>query len=94
MGSEDQGSGFKVQGSRFRVQGSGFRGFKVQDSRFNASGQRNGQSNRIRNSCMTNVEYRINGFFLFYLLKIAERSDIHNSSFVIHHSTFHRLLTW
>jgi hypothetical protein len=29
---------------------------------------------------------RIKEFFLFYLLKIAERSDIHNSSFVIHHS--------
>ena len=33
-------------------------------------------------------ECRIKEFFLFYLLKIAERSDIHNSSFAIHHSSF------
>jgi hypothetical protein len=31
---------------------------------------------------------RIKEFFLFYLLKIAERSDIHNSSIDIHHSSF------
>jgi hypothetical protein len=29
---------------------------------------------------------RIKEFFLFYLLKIAERSDIHNSSIIIRHS--------
>jgi hypothetical protein len=28
-------------------------------------------------------------FFLFYLLKRAERSDSHNSSIVNHHSSFH-----
>jgi hypothetical protein len=33
-------------------------------------------------------ECRIKEFFLFYLLKIAERSDIHNSSIDIHHSPF------
>ncbi len=31
-------------------------------------------------------ECRINEFFLFYFLKRAERSDIHNSSIVIRHS--------
>jgi len=31
-------------------------------------------------------ECRIKEFILFYLLKIAERSDIHNSSIVIRHS--------
>jgi hypothetical protein len=31
---------------------------------------------------------RIKEFFLFYLLKIVELSDIHNSSIVIHHSSF------
>jgi hypothetical protein len=36
---------------------------------------------------MSNVDCRIKEFFLFYLLKIAERSDIHNSSFDIHHSS-------
>jgi hypothetical protein len=34
---------------------------------------------------------RINEFFLFYLLKRAEQSDIHNSSIVIRHSMkFHK----
>jgi hypothetical protein len=33
-------------------------------------------------------ECRIKEFFLFYLLKIVERSDIYNSSFDIHHSSF------
>jgi hypothetical protein len=37
---------------------------------------------------MSNVDCRIKEFFLFYLLKIPERSDIHNSSIVIHHSSF------
>ncbi len=36
-------------------------------------------------------ECRIKEFFLFYLLKIAERSDIHNSSIVNHHSSFHEV---
>jgi len=37
---------------------------------------------------MTNVECRIKEFFLFYLLKIAERSDIHirQSSIIIRNS--------
>jgi hypothetical protein len=37
---------------------------------------------------MSIVECRIKEFFLFYLLKIAERSDIHNSSLDIRHSSF------
>jgi hypothetical protein len=36
-------------------------------------------------------ECRIKEFFLFYLLKIAERSDIHNSSFDIHNSSFDKV---
>jgi hypothetical protein len=36
-------------------------------------------------------ECRVKEFFLFYLLKIAERSDIHNSSIVNHHSSFHEV---
>jgi hypothetical protein len=35
---------------------------------------------------MTIDEGRMKEFFLFYLLKRAERSDIHNSSIVIRHS--------
>ena len=60
-----------------------------------AAGRRGGQSNRKRNTSMTNVkcrltnvECRIKEFFLFYLLKRAERSDSHNSSIVNHHSSF------
>ncbi len=37
---------------------------------------------------MSNVECRIKEFYLFYLLKLAERSDIHNSTFDHHHSSF------
>jgi hypothetical protein len=55
--------------------------------------KKNGQSNRKRNSSMTNfecrltnVECRIKEFRLFYLLKRAERSDIHHSSIIIRHS--------
>jgi len=51
-----------------------------------ASGQKSGGSNRIRDFGMTNVECRIKEFFQFYLLKRAERSDIHNSSIIIRHS--------
>jgi hypothetical protein len=36
-------------------------------------------------------ECRIKEFFLFYLLKRAERSDIHNSSIVNLHSSFHEV---
>jgi len=34
---------------------------------------------------------RIKEFFLFYLLKRAERSDIHNSSIINLHSSFHEV---
>jgi len=34
-------------------------------------------------------ECRIKEFFLFYLLKKAERSDIHNLSIVDRYSSFH-----
>jgi hypothetical protein len=36
-------------------------------------------------------ECRIKEFFLFYFLKIAERSDIHHSSIDIHHSSFEKV---
>jgi len=36
-------------------------------------------------------ECRMKEFFLFYLLKRAERSDIHNSSIVNHHLSFHEV---
>jgi hypothetical protein len=36
-------------------------------------------------------ECRIKEFFLFYLLKRAKRSDIHHSSIVNHHSSFHEV---
>jgi hypothetical protein len=51
-----------------------------------AGGLKSGQSNRRGNSRMTNVECQIKEFFLFYLLKRAERSDIHNSSIIIRYS--------
>jgi hypothetical protein len=47
---------------------------------------KSGQFDRKRDSSMTNDECRIKEFFLFYLLKRAERSDIHNSSIIIRHS--------
>jgi hypothetical protein len=34
---------------------------------------------------------RIKEFFLFYLFKIAERSEIHNSSIDLHHSSFDKV---
>ena len=40
---------------------------------------------------MSNDEYRIKEFYLFYLQEIAERSDFHNSSFVNLHSSFHEV---
>jgi len=39
----------------------------------------------------SNIERRMNEFCLFFLLKRAERSDIHNSSIVNHHSSFHEV---
>ena len=64
-----------------------------------AAGLESGQFNRKSNLGMINVECRIKGFFLFYLLKRAERaytaevatkagSDIDNSSIVNLHSSF------
>jgi hypothetical protein len=37
------------------------------------------------------VECRIKEFCLFYMLKIVERSDIHNSSIDNHHSSFDKV---
>jgi len=34
---------------------------------------------------------RINEFCPFYMVEIAERSDIHNSSFDNHHSSFEKV---
>jgi hypothetical protein len=58
-----------------------------------ASGLKSGQFDRKRNSGMTNVECRLIRLrrielrnSLFYLLKKAERSDIHHSSIVNRHS--------
>jgi hypothetical protein len=53
-----------------------------------AAGLKSGQFNRKETPAwqMTNDERRIKDFFLFYLLKREERSDIHNSSIIIRHS--------
>jgi len=49
-----------------------------------AAGRKSGQSNRKRNSKrqITSNESRSKEFYLFYLLKRAERSDIHKYSIV------------
>jgi hypothetical protein len=63
------------------------------------SGPKSGQSDRKGNSSMTNVECRLirrrrielrNSFYFIYS-KIAERSDIHNSSIDNHHSSFDKV---
>jgi hypothetical protein len=58
-------------------------GVSVQDSAppLAASVQFNRKKKLQHDKCRMSIdECRIKEFFLFYLLKIAERSDIHNSS--------------
>ena len=67
-------------------------GFRVQPSRRPKKRPVKSKKKLQPDKCRMSIdECRIKEFFLFYLLKKAEQSDIHNSSIVNHHSSFHEV---